>query len=282
MTILTASGAELRELLRSCLAVPRWIDQLASAAPFADGSALLAAAEGAAAPLTGEEIEQALADHPRIGARAQGTGRSAAFSRAEQQAPDVGDSALAAALADGNAAYEERFGRVFLIRAAGRTRAEILTELNRRITLEPETELAIVGDQLRQIALLRLRRLLEQSSATHARSHITTHVLDVARGIPAGGIEVTLERRAPAPGPGWREIGRGVTDTDGRIRILGPAELPADRYRVTFATGAYFAGLGTATFYPEVSIVIDLADTAAHYHVPVLLSPFGYSTYRGS
>jgi hydroxyisourate hydrolase len=278
----TVSGDELRGLLRSCLAVPRWIDQVAAAAPFADAGALLAAAEEAADPLTGDEIEQALADHPRIGAHPRGTGLPAAFSRAEQQAPDADDPVLAAAIAEGNAAYEARFGRVFLIRAAGRTRAEILAELERRTALGDETELAIVGEQLREIALLRLRRLLAEAPAASARSHITTHVLDAARGVPAAGIGVVLEHRSPAPASGWSEIGRGTTDADGRIGSLGPVSLPAGCYRVTFATGAYFAALDTAAFYPEVTIVIDLADPATHYHVPLLLSPFAYSTYRGS
>ena len=162
--ILDVSHDELRALLRSCLAVPRWIDEVAAAAPFASSAELLERARTAAEPLRGEEIELALADHPRIGDRPQGAGRAAAFSRAEQQAPDAADAVLAARIAEGNAAYEERFGRVFLIRAAGRTRAEILAEQERRMALDDAVELRIVASELREIALLRLAKLIEEGA----------------------------------------------------------------------------------------------------------------------
>ncbi|HET9170987.1 MAG TPA: hydroxyisourate hydrolase [Actinospica sp.] len=111
------------------------------------------------------------------------------------------------------------------------------------------------------------------------RSHVTTHVLDAARGVPAEGVAVTLERRIDV---GWEMIGTGATDGDGRINTLGPELVEVGRYRVTFETGAYFARQGTDAFYPEVVVVVEIADAAAHYHVPLLLSPFAYSTYRGS
>jgi 5-hydroxyisourate hydrolase len=106
-------------------------------------------------------------------------------------------------------------------------------------------------------------------------------VLDAARGLPASDVEVTLEQLAHGTGT-WTVVGRGHTDNDGRITTLGPAALPVGRYRVTFDTGSYFAKQGTSTFYPEVVVVVELADPSAHYHVPLLLSPFAYSTYRGS
>lgn len=289
--ILTATGAELRELLRSCLAVPRWIRDVEFGAPYPNGQALLGQACRAATPLSRDEIDQALADHPRIGHRPNGDGRAAAFSRREQQALDAQDEELAAAVAEGNAAYEARFGRVFLIRAAGRTRAEIHAEQLRRLALDEETEIETVGRELREIALLRLRSLLEETGPADApaaaepaveRSHITTHVLDTARGVPAAGLAVTLEQLTPGAVPVWEVIGRAGTDADGRISTLGPAALPVGRYRLTFDTGAYLIANHGNAFYPEVVVVIELTDPAAHYHVPLLLSPFQYSTYRGS
>jgi hydroxyisourate hydrolase len=282
MVILDAPSPELRELLRSCLAVPRWVEQVADGAPFASAADLLGRARRAAEPLREDEIASALADHPRIGERPRGEGRSAVFSRTEQRAPDADDPALAEAIAAGNAAYEQRFGRVFLIRASGRSRAEVHAEQRRRLALDDEADLRIVAGELREIALLRLERLLadeEEEQGPAARSHITTHVLDAARGVPASGLEVILEQRAD---DAWTVLGRGRTDLDGRIDTLGPRALPAGRYRVTFDTGAHFARQNTSTFYPEVVVVIELADPAAHYHVPLLLSPFAYSTYRGS
>jgi 5-hydroxyisourate hydrolase len=112
-------------------------------------------------------------------------------------------------------------------------------------------------------------------------SAITTHILDTARGRPAGGVRVVLEVRADE---GWKILGHGETDADGRLRDLLPDafDLRAGVYRLTFRTSDYFAAQGGESFYPEVSISFIVADPAVHYHVPLLVSPFGYSTYRGS
>lgn len=112
-------------------------------------------------------------------------------------------------------------------------------------------------------------------------SAITTHVLDTSAGRPAEGLDVVLERQAHAED--WTFIGRGVTDANGRLHTLWPERTPfaAGRYRLVFHTGDYFERRRTPTFYPEVIVVFEAADHS-HYHVPLLLSPFGYSTYRGS
>jgi 5-hydroxyisourate hydrolase len=109
-------------------------------------------------------------------------------------------------------------------------------------------------------------------------SGVTSHVLDTSRGKPAAGLQVRLER---ADGEGFLLVARGTTNADGRVPNLLPTPT-AGVYRLIFDTASYFAATGTAGFYPEVSIVFHLADAAQHYHVPLLLSPFGYSTYRGS
>ena len=112
-------------------------------------------------------------------------------------------------------------------------------------------------------------------------SGITTHVLDTARGRPAAGVPVTLEAKNEE---GWRVVGRGRTDADGRLRDLLPegSALAAGDYRLTFDAGAYLAAAGAEGFYTEVSVSFVVRDPAAHYHVPLLLSPYGYTTYRGS
>lgn len=109
-------------------------------------------------------------------------------------------------------------------------------------------------------------------------SQVTTHVLDSALGIPAQSVGVLLE---VITSDGWVAVGEGETDTDGRIGELGPDSLDEGWYRLTFATEGYFTRSGRETFYPEVSITFAVT-TADHYHVPLLLSPFGYTTYRGS
>ncbi len=156
--MIDVSDSELRAALYASLAVDRWVDEVAAAAPFEDAARLLEAANDAASPLSPAEIEEAVAHHPRIGERPVGEGRAQEFSRAEQAGLGDEDSDLDEELAAGNRAYEERFGRVFIIRAAGRTKREILAELRERLELPNSTELEIVGDQLRQIALLRLEK----------------------------------------------------------------------------------------------------------------------------
>ncbi len=110
---------------------------------------------------------------------------------------------------------------------------------------------------------------------------ITTHILDVAGGRPAGDVPVVLEVLA---GGNWKEIGRGKTDADGRARELLPSDfnLAAGVYRLTFDTSAYFSAQNIEGFYPTVTVAFIIRDAAQHYHVPLLLSPYGYSTYRGS
>jgi 5-hydroxyisourate hydrolase len=113
-------------------------------------------------------------------------------------------------------------------------------------------------------------------------SPITTHVLDTTTGMPGRGILVILEI---ARGPDqWTELARGITNDDGRIGQFDPplAPLEPNVYRLRFATGAYFHTLGVSAFYPEVHVVVRIDDLSRHYHIPLLLSPFGFSTYRGS
>jgi len=113
---------------------------------------------------------------------------------------------------------------------------------------------------------------------------ISTHILDTSRGKPAAGVQVTLEARAP-DGSTWTPVGEGVTDTDGRVKSLLPAGKTAPdvgTYRVRFAVGDYYASRDETGFYPSVSIEFLVRAPEEHYHVPLLLNPYGYSTYRGS
>jgi len=108
---------------------------------------------------------------------------------------------------------------------------------------------------------------------------ISTHVLDTMRGTPAAGLAVTLHRREPDGD--WTEVATAVTDADGRVRSLTGDRLDAAEYRLTFATRPYFERSGLSAFYPEISVVFNLEDPSAHLHLPVLLSAFGYNTYKG-
>ena len=112
-------------------------------------------------------------------------------------------------------------------------------------------------------------------------SQITTHVLDTSKGLPAKGIQITLQGNDG--NGGWKELGAGTTDSDGRISdLLDPNTLlEPGKYRMVFSTGNYYSAQNTAGFYPSVTIEFETTDTT-HYHIPLLLNPFGYSTYRGS
>lgn len=120
---------------------------------------------------------------------------------------------------------------------------------------------------------------------------ITTHVLDTARGCPAAHITVRLEVESPKQAnitgddeSRWKRLAQGTTDADGRLSNLWPPDTPlaAGNYRLTFETGEYFRDLELPVFYPEVRVTFRVEDDSERYHVPLLLSPYGYSTYRGS
>lgn len=137
-------------------AVPAWVDAVVAARPYRTRDALTAQAGRLARAWTRADLDAALAHHPRIGEKPLGSGAEAAASRREQGAMASAEAATAAAIAAGNAAYEERFGRVFLIRAAGRSPDEMRAELERRLRNDEETEAAEALGQLREIALRRL------------------------------------------------------------------------------------------------------------------------------
>lgn len=147
------------DLLLACAHVERWAREIASARPFASMAELLEAPARFANPWTEEEIDSALHRHPRIGERAKGEDADAKMSRAEQARLGIDDD-IQRRLDAGNAAYEEKFGFVFLIRAAGRSAEEILASLDERMNNSPETERLIAADQLRQIAALRLEGMI--------------------------------------------------------------------------------------------------------------------------
>ena len=111
-------------------------------------------------------------------------------------------------------------------------------------------------------------------------SAITTHVLDTSRGRPAAELKVELHKKS---GEDWKSIGAGTTDANGRCNsLLGETLLAVGTYRLTFHTGAYFQAQRVESFYSDIPVVFEVRDARTHYHVPLLVSPFGYSTYRGT
>jgi 2-oxo-4-hydroxy-4-carboxy-5-ureidoimidazoline decarboxylase len=155
-------AARLEGDLRGCCAAPAWGAAIRAGRPFRDRLEIIAAGDAACRALRWPEVLLALSAHPRIGERATGDSREAAWSRREQSTAAAGaDELTRAALVDANKAYEEKFGHVFLIFASGRTQEEILADARDRLANDEETERAIVADELRKIALLRLGRVLD-------------------------------------------------------------------------------------------------------------------------
>jgi hydroxyisourate hydrolase len=287
-----APEAALGVFLRCC-GSRRWAAQMERGRPYADEQALLEEGERAFAPLAREDWLEAFSHHPRIGekgalaARFAATpsewlpdfrGQASGWSAAEQgRVAGAGEEVLDALLR-GNREYEARFGYIFIVCATGKTAPEMLALLRERLANEPGAELEIAAAEQRKITAIRLKKLLADGTGM---SGITTHVLDTSLGRPAGGVAVALARRE---GGAWIEVGRGRTDADGRCKELLPqgAALQQSVYRLTFDSAAYFGARGSPTFYPEVSVVFEVREPAQHHHVPLLLSPFGYSTYRGS
>jgi hydroxyisourate hydrolase len=169
---------------------------------------------------------------------------------------------------------------VFLICASGLSGEQMLAALRERMSHTPEAERAVAARELQKITVLRARKLT---------CTISTHVLDATTGVPAAGVTVVLEALEAADDPAdgeWRVAGHGVTDADGRLRFSSAMEgssesgFAAGEYALTFGTGEYFRRRETRSFYPKVTITFLV--TSGHHHVPLLLSPFAYSTYRGS
>lgn len=151
---------EAGRLLGSCCASTTWVQRVLAGRPYPSAAQLVDAADRACRELSPADVDEALAAHPRIGERAQGASTEAQWSRQEQASVSDADAATRDRLRELNVAYEQRFDRVFLVRAAGRTPAQVLAELERRLGNDPAAEQAEVLEQLAQITRLRLERLL--------------------------------------------------------------------------------------------------------------------------
>jgi hydroxyisourate hydrolase len=275
--------AASRALLRCCGSA-RWAAQMVAARPFAGVEALAASADATWRALTEADWLEAFAAHPRIGSGGAGKAGGAASSGGRAWSDDEQAGVAGAAeqtrrrLEEANRDYEARFGYIFIVCATGKTGDEMLALLERRLRHRPGDELRIAAEEQRKITQLRLKKLLEPERDI---CMITTHVLDISRGVPAVGITVILELRQSSA---WAPIGRGITDENGRVNTLTTeGRLAPGTYRLTFDIGSFHREQGlSVSFFPEVKITFNVRDPDEHFHLPLLLSPFGYSTYRGS
>jgi 2-oxo-4-hydroxy-4-carboxy-5-ureidoimidazoline decarboxylase len=249
------------ELLMTCCASTEWAGSVAADRPFDDAAALLESAERRWSLLPDAERLAAIEAHPPIGGLAAANARE----RREQAGAAQADQATLEALAALNDDYRVRFGFVFLTDASGRDATDMLDELRTRIRNSPERERATAEEQQWRIMHRRLRHAI----IGPAPLLVSTHVLDTAAGAPAAGVEVTISESPDRQE--WTVVDTRTTDDSGRVEGV---EVPGGGWvRLSFATGSEFFGEVLVTF---------AAGERPRAHVPLLLAPFGYSTYLGS
>jgi 2-oxo-4-hydroxy-4-carboxy-5-ureidoimidazoline decarboxylase len=251
-----------------------WIaEQASSRAPFASVAALHEAMLDVVAAAPADRKLALLQAHPELAA-ATSTPESTAEQRAAGLTHLSGEPA--ARLEARNAVYRARFGFPFIIAVRGtRDVGAILHALEARLANTRQQEIAEALHQVGQIAGFRLHDLI-------AEGRVTTHVLDTASGKPAAGLAFTLDRMDDA---GRVALGRITTNADGRCDapLLGPADMAQGEYEVVFNVADWWQANGLDPgFYDRIPIRFRITDEGAHYHVPLILAPYGYATYRGS
>jgi 2-oxo-4-hydroxy-4-carboxy-5-ureidoimidazoline decarboxylase len=264
-----------------------WVAEHAAASrPFATVTVLHQAMLAALAAAPGETVTGLLNNHPDLaGPAARAPGLTAA---SEQEQAVAGLDALTAddtgRLARCNAQYRARFGFPFIICVRRHTQASIYAEFERRLAGEPEAERRAALDEIARITALRLFDRVDGPGKPRVHGRLSTHLLDTASGCPAAGVAVQLF--VLADDGAARLIAETVTDADGRPPqpLIAAAPVPIGAYELRFAIGAYLARPGDAgrSFLDIVPVRFTVAEPEAHYHIPLLFTPWSYSTYRGS
>lgn len=271
--------AEKTKQLMSCCGSSAWVESMLRQFPFDSEAALIDAACNIwYNQCNSMDWLESFTHHPRIGDVKSLTKK---FAGKEQASVASATQKTIAALAAANKAYAAKFGFIFIVCATGKTATEMLRLLEERLANSIGEELHIAMGEQMKITILRFQKLLNGGDWSFLRpGQLTTHVLDTATGKPAKDLGIRLQ--IPVNG-NWQTIAQGITNTDGRITDLLPAmkKLAQGNYKLVFDTGNYFASLKIKGFYPEVEIQFIVFDDT-HYHVPLLVNPFGYSTYRGS
>ena len=279
------SKQEATAALEKCCVSKCWIDHVIENMPFATTDELVKKTASIWYNQCRElDWKAAFEGHPKIG---DVTSLKEKFSNtknwANQEQANVAeaDDAVLKVLADANKAYAKKFGYIFIVSASGKSAKEILGIITARLHNTTDDELQVAMGEQHKITVIRLTKLIDELKTTaDLRSYITTHVLDTTTGIPGKGIQITLNE---SKNNQWKPITTGVTNADGRIADLLPPgkKLEAGIYQMLFNTAAYYNSQQQDGFYPEVAIQF-IVSNHDHYHVPLLLNPYGYTTYRGS
>jgi len=256
--------------------------------PFASLQALHDAMVEAVMTASADERLALVRAHPDIAGKAARAGALTEHSTAEQTG--AGLDRLTEAEYERfhrlNAAYRAAFGFPFIICVRRHTKDSILRQFERRVGHAPDQELSTAVDEIGRIAALRLDQLVAGEPGLKVHGRLSTHVLDTQAGRPAAGVNVELVELS-AEGP-ERVVARAVTNPDGRTDspLIANRPLPAGTYELRFAVGAYFRAQGHSAIDPPfldvVPVRFGIAEPEGHYHVPLLATPWSFSTYRGS
>jgi 2-oxo-4-hydroxy-4-carboxy-5-ureidoimidazoline decarboxylase len=292
MILLDALNAASREDFLASLGdifehAPWVAERVFAVRPFPTVAALHDAMMAAMTAASAEEQLALIRGHPELGGKVARAGAMTEASRQEQgalglnQLSDVEFARFEAM----NAAYTERFGFPFIIAVARHTRDSILMQFERRLTNDRAAELAAALTEIGHITRLRLVAGVEGTGKPKTDGRLSTHVLDVVSGKPAAGVRLVLKEIGSSADGILKET---ITNVDGRTDapLMGGAPLRIGRYEIAFHIGDYFANQGVIAADPPFLDVVPLrfaiAEPEGHYHVPLLASPWSYSTYRGS
>lgn len=274
-----------KEILFSCCGSQKWVDELIKLFPFATEEELINNATRVWYNECSEaDWMESYSHHPKIGdvkSLEEKFAPTKHLAGKEQAGVAAASQNLIQEFAKANQDYEPKFGFIFIVCATGKSAEEMLQLINDRLKNSKEEELNIAMGEQHKITILRLKKILIDANWLWLQpSQLTTHVLDTSVGRPAQNVTIKLQQQKNNT---WQTIAQGITNADGRIADLLPPEknLSPSNYKLVFATGIYFSVDNIKTFYPEVEIQFSIVDEQ-HYHVPLLINPFGFSTYKGT
>jgi len=278
------SKKDAAKALEKCCASRTWIDKMIDKMPFdSAGNLIQHAANSWYNDCTIADWKEAFTGHPKIGdvnsLRKKFTNTKEWAGNEQAKVAKANDETIQE-LAIANSLYEEKYGYIFIVSASGKSADEMLSILKTRLHHDKNDEIYVAMNEQHKITVIRLTKLIDGLSEVDLSSHITTHALDTSTGMPASEMLITLKG---IRNDQWKPISVGITNNDGRIGDVLPSgkKLTTGTYVMIFNTQDYYKAKSQKGFYPEVSIQFEVTDDS-HYHIPLLINPFGYTTYRGS
>ena len=285
----TCSKDDFVAVLANIFEYSPWIaEQAAAARPYAGVKALLAAMKDAVDRAPAEQQMTLIKAHPDLANKTQRAAGLTAESSAEQNSLGLDrlSDAEFEAFERVNNAYRTKFGFPYIVCVRRHTKDSVLRDFERRLPNDVATETQASINEICRIAALRLDQLVVSDDRLPVHGRLSTHVLDTHSGKPAAGISVVLTELSNLGEA--RVIARAVTNTDGRTDqpLIGGRPVPIGRYELMFSVGEYFAGRGVPMsdppFLDQIPLRFSVSEPEGHLHVPLLVTPWSYATYRGS